>query len=149
MFGPDVVQEFEAGEGPGFEVDENEVELDLLELAEGVVGAVADVDFPGFGQLREVGFDLGKGGQIIVHHQNPTKLFHLYTVPAVGWSLKLSGLRVTAFKLSTCQERNFIGEERGGFVPGRRLSRKALFLPQGRSLAGVKMFAKWSCGFRG
>ena len=84
MFGPDLVEEFEAGEGTGFEVDENDVELDLLKLAEGVVGAVADVDFPGVGQLREVRFELGKGGQIIVHHQNPTKLFHLCALPAVG-----------------------------------------------------------------
>ena len=106
MFGPDFVQEFEAGEGTGFEVDENDVELDLLELAEGVVGAVADVGFPGGGQLREVRLDLGKGGQIIVHHQNPTKLFHLYTVPALAGSVLLSGLRVSAFKLSTCQEGN-------------------------------------------
>jgi len=87
MFAPDFMKEFEAGEGTGFEVDENDVELDLLELAEGVVGAVADVGFPGFRQLREVGLDQGKGGQIIVHHQNPTKLFHLYTVPALAGSL--------------------------------------------------------------
>lgn len=88
VFGPDLMQELEAGEWTGFQIDEDQFKRDLIKQTKGVVSGLGDVDFPIIWKFREMRFDLREGCDVIDQNQNSAELFHTITGPAIRWLIK-------------------------------------------------------------
>lgn len=86
MLRPDLVEELNAGERAGFEIDKNKVESDLAEPAKGVFSGLADMDFPTLRKFGEKGFHLGESSQVIDQYQNSPEIFHAVQTPATAGS---------------------------------------------------------------
>ena len=76
MLLPNLVEELRSGERPGAQIDENDVKLALVEITQGVLFALAEVDLPSRGEGGKGSFCRLKVTGLIRHDQNALTVTH-------------------------------------------------------------------------